>query len=339
MRSLLRAALLAALGLLLARAAAPVRERLRRVSPAMGGRAGAGGGSGGARAPRSLAPARGVSVAARLLAADAEARPGPGRSLARPGPAPGGAWPGAGGGRAPRAPPPRPLHPRPTQGQASRAPLFCGPGNRSEEHQVWSPTRGWGRLAGSHRSSSVAFPHPGELNCPFSPCLPRSRQASNFTWDNCDDGKDPAVVTSMTMEPDPVAVPGNLTVSAEVKTSVPLSAPLKAELTLEKEVAGIWVRIPCVEQIGSCTYENICDMLDTLVPPGHPCPEPLHTFGLPCHCPFRAGTYSLPRSDFTLPDLELPGWLSSGHYRVQGVLSSSDQRLGCLKVSVSLKGR
>ncbi|XP_054547541.1 ganglioside GM2 activator [Talpa occidentalis] len=164
------------------------------------------------------------------------------------------------------------------------------------------------------------------------------RRASNFTWDNCDEGKDPAVVTSMTVEPDPIAVPGNLTVSAEAKTSVPLLTPLKVELTVEKEVAGIWVKIPCVEQMGSCTYENICDMLDTLIPPGHPCPGLLHTYGLPCHCPFKAGTYALPRSDFTLPDLELPGWLSSGHYRVQGVLSSG-QRLGCVKVSFSLKGK
>lgn len=56
---------------------------------------------------------------------------------------------------------------------------------------------------------------------------------------------------------------------------------------MEKEVAGFWVKIPCVEQLGSCTYEDFCDLLNLYIPPGEPCPEPLHTYGLPCHCPFK----------------------------------------------------
>lgn len=56
---------------------------------------------------------------------------------------------------------------------------------------------------------------------------------------------------------------------------------------MEKEVAGFWVKIPCVEQLGSCTYENVCDLIDQYIPPGETCPEPLHTYGLPCHCPFK----------------------------------------------------
>lgn len=59
-------------------------------------------------------------------------------------------------------------------------------------------------------------------------------------------------------------------------------------LTLEKEVAGLWVKIPCVEQLGSCHYRDACDLLSRLIPPGQDCPEPLHTYGLPCRCPFKA---------------------------------------------------
>ncbi|KFO26629.1 ganglioside GM2 activator isoform X2 [Fukomys damarensis] len=161
----------------------------------------------------------------------------------------------------------------------------------------------------------------------------------SFSWDNCDEGKDPAVIKSLTVEPDPIVIPGNMTVSTEGKTSVSLRSPLQVELTVEREVAGLWIKIPCVEKLGSCTYEDICNMLTTYIPPGEPCPEPLHTYGLPCHCPFKEGTYSLPRSDFTVPELELPGWLSSGNYRVQSILSSGGKRLGCVKISASLKGK
>ncbi|XP_037657983.1 ganglioside GM2 activator [Choloepus didactylus] len=174
---------------------------------------------------------------------------------------------------------------------------------------------------------------------PAAPAQVRPHQFRHFSWDNCDEGKDPAVVKSLTLEPDPIAIPGNLTVSAEVKTGVPLTSPQKVELTVEKEVAGLWVKIPCLDQIGSCTYDDVCDVLNTLIPPGQACPEPLHTYGLPCHCPFKEGTYSLPKSDFTVPDLEIPSWLSSGNYRVLGILSSGGKRLGCLKISASLQGK
>lgn len=63
--------------------------------------------------------------------------------------------------------------------------------------------------------------------------------------------------------------------------------PCQVELVVEKEVAGFWVKIPCVEQIGSCTYEDFCQLLDLYIPPGESCPEPLHSYGLPCHCPFK----------------------------------------------------
>ncbi|XP_026255956.2 ganglioside GM2 activator isoform X2 [Urocitellus parryii] len=124
--------------------------------------------------------------------------------------------------------------------------------------------------------------------------LNRPPQLGSFSWDNCDEGKDPAVIKSLMLEPDPIVVPGNVNVSVEGKTSVPLTSPQKVELTVEKEVAGFWVKIPCVEQLGSCTYEDFCDVLNTVIPPGEPCPEPLHTYGLPCHCPFKEVCLCLP---------------------------------------------
>ncbi|XP_059864479.1 ganglioside GM2 activator [Delphinus delphis] len=167
----------------------------------------------------------------------------------------------------------------------------------------------------------------------------RLSQLSSFSWDNCDEGKDPVVINSLTVEPDPIVIPGNMTISAEVRTTAYLKDPLKVVLTLEKEVAGFWVKVPCVEQLGSCTYENFCNVLEVLTPDENPCPEPLHTYGLPCHCPFKRGTYSLPKSDFFLPELELPSWLSSGNYRSKITLSINGEHLGCVKISASLKSK
>lgn len=138
-------------------------------------------------------------------------------------------------------------------------------------------------------------------------------QILGFDWKNCGQPDAPAVLKNLTVSPDPITIPGELTASASGSTSVELSAPLSVStltahhqpphclqqvwrrslplqlnVTLEKEVAGFWVKIPCVEELGSCHYPDACDLLNQLLPPGQDCPEPLHTYGLPCHCPFKA---------------------------------------------------
>nr|XP_005173176.1 ganglioside GM2 activator isoform X1 [Danio rerio] len=157
-----------------------------------------------------------------------------------------------------------------------------------------------------------------------------------FSWQNCGKPDDPANLKSLDISPDPIPIPGRLTADAKGTTSVELASPLSVNVTVEREVAGMWVKIPCLDEIGSCHYPNVCDLLNQLIPPPQDCPEPLHTYGLPCHCPFKAGDYALPSSEIDIPDVELPGWLTNGHYRVEGILGSTGKELGCLKISFSL---
>ncbi|XP_005948451.1 ganglioside GM2 activator [Haplochromis burtoni] len=164
----------------------------------------------------------------------------------------------------------------------------------------------------------------------------RNVQVLGFDWKNCGPPDAPAVLKTLTMSPDPISIPGDLTASASGSTAVELGAPLSLNVTLEKEVAGFWVKVPCLDEVGSCHYKDACDILSQLIPPGQDCPEPLHTYGLPCHCPFKAGSYTLPQSIFYLPNIDLPYWLTNGDYRVQGVLGSQGKELGCLKVTLSI---
>ncbi|XP_019726985.1 ganglioside GM2 activator [Hippocampus comes] len=160
---------------------------------------------------------------------------------------------------------------------------------------------------------------------------------SGFAWKNCGKPDAPAVLKTLSVSPDPISIPGDLTASASGSTSVEIRAPLTVNITLEKEVAGFWVTIPCMDEMGSCHYADACDILTQLIPPGQDCPEPLHTYGLPCHCPFKPGSYALPESDFFLPFVDVPSWLTNGDYRLQGVLGGSGgTELGCLKVALSL---
>lgn len=47
----------------------------------------------------------------------------------------------------------------------------------------------------------------------------------------------------------------------------------------------VWVEIPCVDNLGSCTYVDGCSMIPFKA--GQPCPAPLSTYNLPCTCPFQ----------------------------------------------------
>ncbi|XP_067825627.1 ganglioside GM2 activator-like [Heptranchias perlo] len=160
---------------------------------------------------------------------------------------------------------------------------------------------------------------------------------ATFSWTNCGGKKEPAVLKTLSIQPDPITIPGDLQATAAGSSSVTIAAPLTVNLTLEKEVAGIWVKIPCVDEIGSCVYDDVCRLLDEVIPPGQNCPEPLFTYGLPCHCPFKAGEYSLPNTNFYIPTLYLPYWMTSGNYKAMAVLTSNVHELACLQVSFSLK--
>lgn len=82
---------------------------------------------------------------------------------------------------------------------------------------------------------------------------------------------------------------------------------------VEKALGDLWIQLPCIDQLGSCTYDDVCSILDELIPPGTPCPEPLLTYGIPCHCPFKAVRPS-PRmaSGYMVPfGAGLGSWLTS----------------------------
>ncbi|XP_043925340.1 ganglioside GM2 activator [Protopterus annectens] len=161
-------------------------------------------------------------------------------------------------------------------------------------------------------------------------------KVTHFSWENCGGGKDPAVIKSLYLKPDPIDIPGDLKVSVTGSTSVVLSSPITVNLTLEKKVVGVWVRIPCEGNIGSCVYKDVCSILDDVIPPGQDCPEPLFAYGIPCHCPFKMGVYTLPETDFYVPDVELPYWLTNGDYKATGYMTTNSQELACVKVSFSL---
>lgn len=139
---------------------------------------------------------------------------------------------------------------------------------------------------------------------------------------------------TLSVTPDPIKIPGNVSVAFKGYAGVSVTSPTKAVLKVEKKF-GIWVEIPCVENVGSCTYDDGCSMIPFKA--GDPCPPPLSTYNLPCTCPFPKGPYNLPLSEITIPNTGLPEWLTDGDYKVNIKLyNKQDDQLACFDAAFSL---
>lgn len=98
---------------------------------------------------------------------------------------------------------------------------------------------------------------------------------------------------------------------------------------MEKKVGGFYVKVPCVDNVGSCNYGNICEAW------AGACPKYFAKYGIPCTCPIPANTYTIPSTD-----IEIKGSLPSiiaGEFRVTADMASGSGHLGCIRLDLTLK--
>ena len=98
---------------------------------------------------------------------------------------------------------------------------------------------------------------------------------------------------------------------------------------MEYKVFGVWVKIPCVDNVGSCTYGGLCADWATA------CPKYFEKYGIPCTCPIPPNTYSV--ADFVANlNQKLPVKVS-GALRITGnLVSASAGHLACLQIELDI---
>eukprot|EP00118_Oscarella_pearsei_P007746 m.38674 g.38674 ORF g.38674 m.38674 type:complete len:210 (+) comp32625_c0_seq1:64-693(+) len=185
----------------------------------------------------------------------------------------------------------------------------------------------------SNEETLDAFVHLLSIHQPLSR---NSHQASlGFSWKNCGSSSDPVQIHSASIT-DPIPIPGTLNFSVNFTFAAPIESPLKAEVTIQKKILGAFITVPCIENIGSCTYDDVC----SLIPPLSECPPPLSTYGIPCQCPLKQGSYAIPSYSVDIPEISgLPSWLSNGDYHLKAALSTNGKSVGCYEAYVSLEAK
>ncbi|CAG9819663.1 unnamed protein product [Phaedon cochleariae] len=126
-----------------------------------------------------------------------------------------------------------------------------------------------------------------------------------------------------------------LSITGTLNTMEDLSSPLKARVKVEKDELGFWLDIPCVQNIGSCTYEDLCEFGISM---NETCPKLFTDNQVPCRCPIPQGTYTI------LPMFHLPirsylrnDHIITGKYWANITIEHYDHILGCYEIYFNIK--
>jgi len=162
--------------------------------------------------------------------------------------------------------------------------------------------------------------------------------ATPFKFNVCDGAKG-TMINSLTITPAPIVLGQNITVSASVTVNQPFDSSTISSIavTIQKQVFGAWIDIPCVDGLGSCTFDaNGCDQIAKNQAQICAVLQPL---GLPCQCPFQPGTYSTPGNGISVQTQD-PGisWATDGNFYVKVILKGATEYF-CTEAYFSLASK
>ncbi|XP_033740491.1 ganglioside GM2 activator-like [Pecten maximus] len=167
---------------------------------------------------------------------------------------------------------------------------------------------------------------------PFSDCMRTNneRNSNNIVH-----------VNAATASPFPVVVPGPVDIVGNLDVYKNITGPLQMSLSVKRKVLGLWVPIPCISNVGSCTYDDVCSLLSSsFMKDGTAnCPPQLSGEGLPCTCPIPAGHYELRHGHFQIPELSgVWSWLASGDYQIRATLTDKARstQVACHSMDMSI---
>merc|ERR1712227_43623 len=141
-------------------------------------------------------------------------------------------------------------------------------------------------------------------------------------------------VNKVSLTPYPPSLSKGFTAAYDVDVTSPIDGNIDVVVKLQKKVGFVWITVPCTSNYGSCTYEDICSLMDEHV--NNEICDVLSVFGLPCKCPWLpdkfTGSHEVPPVD-----LGAAGSLVSGTYFARVAVNQGGQQLACLEVEVKIK--
>jgi len=153
-----------------------------------------------------------------------------------------------------------------------------------------------------------------------------------FQWSSCGKADDPVQIKTLSISPDPIVTPGNVQAELDAVITRKVTSISSLVVVMKKKLFGAWIEVPCVNNIGSCTYTDICAMAEKIE-----CPHELVEKGFTCRCPVEAKEYAVSEATFKIPDLPLPATVENGDFQVKATIMDGSSELGCYNFGFTLK--
>ncbi|XP_060604984.1 ganglioside GM2 activator-like [Ruditapes philippinarum] len=179
-----------------------------------------------------------------------------------------------------------------------------------------------------------------------------TQRSTQTIWRNCpnrDLASSAVHLTNFNIEPNPILFPGDIYFSIEGYTNRTLGS---SALHLEIAREAAWFNIPvlCIMNVGSCTYNDMCTLLDDMVSENwmgitrnlsQDIQTMLRNNGMnPGLCPQPPQTVSILRNRIQLPTIPaVLFWFAEGTYRarVRVTDNATGDELVCFDLRISMK--
>ncbi|GLG96398.1 Ganglioside GM2 activator [Gryllus bimaculatus] len=158
-------------------------------------------------------------------------------------------------------------------------------------------------------------------------------QIKNLQVDPCELNVDyPVTVHNMVAKfiGNKLVVAGGATVARDLEAPVTLAILMRLNLMAFRKV----ITVPCTNNFGSCTYQDICTLPEKLGEKSAMVCGLLERFGFPCKCPIPKGSYDVSRTEIPFDASLISSF--SGSYGVQVNATHNGQPLGCYQITFSM---
>ncbi|XP_072447361.1 ganglioside GM2 activator-like [Chiloscyllium punctatum] len=143
------------------------------------------------------------------------------------------------------------------------------------------------------------------------------KQSNGFSWTDCSYAHDPVKFKHISVQPDPIELPGSLSFEGSTYLSRPISS-MTAEITLYKK-ALLWWKIPCLNSF-PCSFD-LCELV------GHD-----------SSCTFSSGYLHSSKRSYYFSRPPISSYLLKGYYSATITLKSQGKQVGCAYVYFNIDG-
>merc|ERR1719384_887181 len=64
------------------------------------------------------------------------------------------------------------------------------------------------------------------------------------------------------VHPHPIPIDKGFHINYDASIIDTIDGDITVDVTIKKKLGWIWVKVPCISQAGSCSYEDICTQMD-----------------------------------------------------------------------------